>query len=255
MMDCAAYRRALLAEPHADDAELRAHRAACHDCSHYTLELQRFESRLERALRVGANPGQERRAAAPRPPQPGTVRSTAAARGAAEPRRRPPGMNRRRLAAAAAVLLAVGVAAVIWLAAPDRSLAADVVSHMAGEPQAWARTDIPVPQAQLEQVLGASQVRLKGAAGLVSYANSCVFRGRRVPHLVVQTAAGPVTVMVLAQEPSTATVTFKEDGYQGVIVPLPGHGSLAVLERGAGTGMNAVHAVAARVQGALDWSP
>ena len=37
-------------------------------------------------------------------------------------------------------------------------------------------------------------------AGLVSYANSCVFRGHHVPHLVVQTEAGPVTVMVLVHE-------------------------------------------------------
>jgi hypothetical protein len=133
-------------------------------------------------------------------------------------------------------------------------LAADVVSHMAEEPGAWARTDIPVPQSKLDKVLSDAHVRLRADAGLVSYANSCLFRGHLVPHLVVQTEAGPVTVMVLTQESSRSRVRFDENGYRGVIVPVPDHGSLAVLERGRGTDLNAVEAVAARVRSVIDWT-
>jgi hypothetical protein len=39
-----------------------------------------------------------------------------------------------------------------------------------------------------------------------------------------------------------------------VIVPIPGHGSLAVLERGPATDLDAVESVAARVQSAIDWT-
>jgi hypothetical protein len=39
-----------------------------------------------------------------------------------------------------------------------------------------------------------------------------------------------------------------------MIVPVPGHGSLAVLERGSGTDLNVVKSVAARVRGAIDWT-
>jgi hypothetical protein len=295
-MDCAAYRRAILAEPHADGAELRSHLASCHDCTQYTLRLRRFEDRLDRALRVDTQRMKDRTAAPPktaRPPTaapaptappaaalPEVTRPPRAAQpeAAAPPLRgppeeatpsprtgppQPPDARRmrparrryRRWSAAAAVLLAAAVAAIVWLAAPGPSLAADVAGHMAEEPQAWTRTDIPVPQSKLEEVLRASHVRLTGDAGLVSYANSCVFRGHTVPHLVVQTDTGPVTVMVLADEPSRSAVHFKEQGYQGVIVPVPGHGSLAVLERGAATGMDAVEDVAARVRSALKWTP
>jgi hypothetical protein len=125
---------------------------------------------------------------------------------------------------------------------------------MAEEPDAWARTGVPVPQPKLDQVLRASHVRLKGDPGLVSYANSCLFRGHLVPHLVVQTEAGPVTVMVLAHEAARSSTRFDEQGYQGMIVPVPGHGSLAVLERGSGTDLNVVKSVAARVRGAIDWT-
>jgi hypothetical protein len=159
----------------------------------------------------------------------------------------------RRLAIAASILVAAMVAGSLWLAVPGDSLAAAVVSHMAGEPEAWSRTDIPVPEPQLNQVLGESHVRLKSNAGLVSYASSCLFRGHRVPHLVVQTGAGPVTVMVLVHESLRNSVRFDEQGYRGMIVPVPGHGSLAVLERGRSTDPGVVEGVAARVLGAIDW--
>jgi hypothetical protein len=242
-MDCQQYRRAILADPRSEDAEMRLHVASCHDCTEYTERLRRFEDRLDRALRVHVGAArQDDGVVTPllsgRPPR------------AAQRRRVPRGW----LAAAASVLLAVVVAGGLWLAVPGPSLAADVVSHMAEEPDAWARTGIPVPQPKLDQVLRASHVRLKSDPGLVSYANSCLFRGHLVPHLVVQTEAGPVTVMVLAHEAARSSTRFDEHGYQGMIVPVPGHGSLAVLERGSGTDLNVVKSVASRVRGAIDWT-
>ncbi len=238
MMDCRQYRRSMLADPHNDAAELRLHLASCHDCTRYTERLLRFEDRLDRALRVDVEPRHDRSGVPLR-----------GARTRAASRRLP----RRWLAVAAGVLLAVVMAGGLWLAVPRSSLAADVVEHMAGEPQAWARTDVPVPEPKLDEVLGESHVRLKADAGLVSYANSCVFRGHIVPHLVVQTDSGPVTVMVLPHESSARSVRFDEHGYRGVIVPVPGHGSLAVLERGSNADAAIVDSVAARVLGAIDW--
>jgi len=233
----------MLAEPSNDDAELRRHLATCPECTRYAEQLRRFEGRLDRALRVEMNPPllEHRvvtplRAARPRGARPWD----------------PP--HRRWLAAAASVLLGTAIAVSLWLAAPGRSLAADVVQHMAEEPNAWARTEIPVPEPRLDQVLIDSHVRFRLSAGLVSYANSCLFRGHRVPHLVVQTDSGPVTVMVLTHEALRSAMRFNEQGYRGVIIPVRGHGSLAVLERGPDTDIKTVEAVAARVQSALDWT-
>jgi hypothetical protein len=146
------------------------------------------------------------------------------------------------------------VAGGLWLAAPRDSLAAAVVGHMAHEPEAWARTDVPVAQADLDRVLAGAHVRLKGDAGLVSYANSCAFRGHVVPHLVVQTQSGPVTVMLLPDESARTTERFDEEGYRGMIVPVPHHGSIAVLERGPDPDLGRVQQVAARVMGAIEWT-
>jgi len=221
MMNCNAYRRAMLADPHDSDPSLREHQGSCPDCNAYTEELLRFEARLGRALKVSPSL---------------------------------PVYRRTWLAMAASVLMATAVAGVLWLSVPHTSLAADVVTHMQGEPQAWRRTDVPVQGSSLQDVVRDSHMRLTEGAGMVSYASSCLFRGHRVPHLVIQTESGPVTVMVLVHENVPAPVRFDEQGYRGVIVPVAGHGSLAVLTRGPSTGLETIEHIAARVQASIAWT-
>lgn len=255
MMECAQVRRTVLADPHDPDPTLSEHRGSCPECTLYTERMLRFESRLERALRVPV----------PADMDSSLRRDTAAQTGTGEARServvplRPHsplstlgrGPYRRGwLAMAASVLLALVVAGGLWLSVPDRSFAAAVVTHMGGEPQAWRRTDVPVPSAELLDVLRDSHLRLAADAGIVSYASSCGFRGYRVPHLVLQTESGPVTVMVLVHEHLSKSMQFDEQGYHGVIVPVAGHGSLAVLTRGP----TAVEHIAHRVLEAIVWS-
>jgi hypothetical protein len=236
MMDCNAYRRSMMADPRDADPQLREHRESCHDRNLFTEDLLRFESRLDRALRVAA---------------PADNVLPLRAKGARPARR----LSNRRgwLAMAASVLMAVVVAGVLWVAGPGSSLAADVVTHMGGEPDAW-RTHDPVLDSELAAVLRDSHLRLSEGAGPVSYAASCEFRGHHVPHLVIQTESGPVTVMVLVHENVPKPVRFEEGGYRGVIVPVAGHGSLAVLTRGSSTDIKVVEAIAARVQGSITWT-
>jgi Protein of unknown function (DUF3379) len=234
MTDHAHYRSAIMADPHDADPELLAHRESCAECRAFTEQLLRFEARLERALLVDI------------PTQAVVLpfaRSGKAAQGA-----------RRWMAMAASLLLALVIAAGVWLTLPQRGLAADVVAHMAGEPNAWQLTDVPVPDADLKAVLKDSNLRLKPDAGVVSYASSCEFRGHKVPHLVVQTPSGPVTVMVLVHEAVRNPKQFDEQGYRGTIVPVPGHGSIAVLMRDHESRSGDVERIAARVDASIVWT-
>jgi len=231
-MDHTQYRSATMADPHDPDPDLRAHRESCAECRAFTEQLLRFEARLERALLIDI------------PTKPVVLPFAGRAQG-----------PRRWMAMAASLLLALVVAAGVWLTLPQRSLAAAVVAHMAGEPDAWQLTDVPVPDADLNGVLKDSKLRLKPAAGVVSYASSCSFRGHKVPHLVVQTQSGPVTVMVLVHEAVRNPKQFDEQGYRGTIVPVPGHGSIAVLMRGTSSGSGDVERIAARVSDSIVWTP
>jgi uncharacterized protein DUF3379 len=234
-MDHTGYRSAMLADPHDRDPDLRVHRDACAECRAFTEQLLRFEGRLERALLVDI-------------PSKAVVLPLARhLKSARSPR--------RWMAMAASVLLGLGIAGGVWFSLPQRSLAADVVAHMAGEPDAWQRTDVPVPNLELSAVLLESKLRLKPEAGVVSYASSCDFRGHKVPHLVVQTQSGPVTVMVLVHETVRHPKQFDENGYRGTIVPVPGHGSIAVLMRDASLRGGEIERIAARVENSIVWTP
>jgi hypothetical protein len=113
---------------------------------------------------------------------------------------------------------------------------------------------VPVPSPELQDVLRNSHLRLTAGAGLVSYASSCAFRGHRVPHLVIQTASGPVTVMVLIHEQAAKLLPFDEGGYRGVIVPVSGHGALAVLTHDSATDPKTIQQIAARVLDSIVWT-
>ena len=93
-----------------------------------------------------------------------------------------------------------GWALLLWLSAPRASFAEQLVAHAEGEPQSLVRTAEPVAPGVLDDVLSRSGVRLKPGAGMISYAMSCWFRGQFVPHLVVQSERGPVTVLLLTRE-------------------------------------------------------
>jgi hypothetical protein len=234
MIDCARYRQSMLAQPLDADPTLLEHRASCPECNLFTERLLRFESGLQRALRV-------------------PVADAALPLRAKVPRRRTPSF-RPGWAMAAGLAVAVVVAGGLWLGVPRSSLAADVVTHMQEEPQAWRRTDVPVPSAALQNVLRDAHMHLAAGADVVSYANSCGFRGHQVPHLVIQTESGPVTVMVLVHEHALKPVQFDEQGYRGVIVPVAGHGSLAVLTRGPATDFGTIEHIAHRVLDSIVWT-
>jgi hypothetical protein len=233
-MDHEEYKQSLLVDPGRPTPAMLAHLADCRDCEAYTDRLMRFEGRVERALRFDA---------------PGPAGS--GLRSASRPRMR---FWRRGLAVAASVFVAVVVAGGLWLFSTGRTLAADVVDHMAGEPGAWTRTEMAVSAPRLDQVMAGSNLHLKPGTALVSYANSCAFRGHQVPHLVLRTAAGPVTVMVLTHESLHGAVHFDEQGYRGMILPVPGHGSLAVLEHGSRSDSATLQQVAAGVLAGIVWT-
>lgn len=248
MIDCGQYRRARLAEPQSADPELLAHRDQCSQCAEFTERLGRFEARLASAMRLelGASASTATPAGGAENIVP--LRAETARIAVRRDRRRP-----RWVALAASMLVAIGVAGLLWLAVPRSSLADAVVAHMAGEPQAWLSNEA-VPASSLSEAIRDAHMSLRSEAGVVSYAASCEFRGFHVPHLVVQDASGPVTVMVLVHESTRATLEFDEQGYRGVIRAVPGHGAIAVLTRNRALSGSEVERIAARVQDAIEWT-
>ena len=122
------------------------------------------------------------------------------------------------------MLIAVAIG---WLIRPTESLAHAVVAHVAGEVD-FAK---PANTQDLSQVLKQAGVDADVVPGKVTYAHTCWLRGHWVPHLLVQTSSGPVTVIVMPDEHIKGRTSFHDSGYDGVIVPAQ-RGSIAVLAQG-----------------------
>jgi hypothetical protein len=210
------------AEPTFSGSGLEEHLQACAACSQFRAEMRTLDANIRGALE--------------RPPQ------MARARGQPAPW--------RRWALAASVVFAMFAVVALWVLRPTDSLARDVVAHVQAEPESWLATQ-HVSAQSIGEALQASGVELNTTSDKVSYAQSCWFRGHYVPHLVVQTAQGPATVMILRHEQVSGRRTFREAGMSGVIVP-DGGGSIAVLSKGNAGDLDAI---AGQMQRDVRWLP
>jgi len=246
-VNCERARLLIGAEPYATSQELAEHLATCAECKQFQGEMVSLENDLRRALEglpgssiASATDGfagaRAPEATAPTPvavtagpssvtpfrtPQP----TPAPAEASGSTRRR--SLQRSGWAVAASVLALATLS--IWVFRPTNTLAHEVVLHVDNEAESW-NSSTPVDAHDLQAILGKSGVTLKVTSNDVTYARTCYFRGHFVPHLVMSTTEGPVTLLALPDEQVQARESFKEGGYSGVIVPAE-HGSIAVLAR------------------------
>jgi hypothetical protein len=216
--------------------ELAAHLASCAECAQFRREMVTLDANIRRALESGPVGA----AAAP-------VASVTPINDARTPRKQKPTNVWSGWALAASV--AVASVLVIWALRPSDTLAHDIVTHVEYESDSWSSKQ-PVSPDAVKNILAKAGVALDMSSDKVMYARTCQFRGHLVPHLVVHTPRGPVTVLVLPDEKVTGKTSFHEDGMTGVITPAP-HGSIAVLALGT----ESVAAAAEEVQRSVRWLP
>jgi hypothetical protein len=223
------------AEPHAATTpELAEHLTTCAECAQFQREMIMLDGNIRRALEHGPMTAA--------PVASVTRISTARAARQAKPLSSWSGWAWAACAAVASVL-------VIWALRPSDTLAHDLVAHVEFESDSWS-SDHPIPATRTNDILAKAGVALDMSSDKVVYARNCLFRGHVVPHLVVTTSRGPVTVLLLPHEHVTQRTTFHEDGMTGVITPAP-HGSVAILALGS----ESVDAAAREIQQSVRWLP
>ena len=223
-MNCDEARLLIGADPGVTTTALEEHLRGCAACAGFHRETRALDADIRRALE--------------HPPDLARSRS---------PRRRPPAW--RQWALAASVALAAFVALGVWVLRPSDTLAREVAAHVQGEPESWLATE-HVTAAGIEHALRGAGVQFAITSERVRYAQSCWFRGHYVPHLVLETARGQVTVLLLRHEHVSARRAFHEAGMSGVIVPAE-RGSIAVLARGGGD----IDDIARAMQRDVRWLP
>jgi len=237
------------AEPHSVPPELAEHLAGCPECSQFLREMLALDANIRRALEQAPSG-----AAAPCETPATAAAAATAPTASVTPITSAPVARRRKPTntwsgwAVAASVVAISMLTV-WALRPNDSLARDVVAHVEAESNSWSSKEDP-PPAEIKETLAQAGVALDMSSDKVMYAHSCLFRGHVVPHLVVSTPQGTVTVMVLRYESVKHRMDFHEDGMTGVITPAP-HGSIAVLMKGHEN----IDAVAQQVEQSVRWLP
>ena len=223
-MTCLEFRRRVGAEPFASDPGIEAHGRECAACARHQDDLRAMDGVIRRALTVN--------------PPPRSASAVAA----------PAGATRRRLfAIAASLVVGAAVGIVLLVSAPRASIAREVIGHVAHEPGAVSATT-PLAPVALAAVLDPDGTQFRPGIGDVTFAARCVFDGHVVPHLVVRTPEGPVTVLMLRHRTVAEPLRIDEQGYRGVVLPAP-KGAIAIV----GTGIADIESVARTVMGAVDW--
>jgi Protein of unknown function (DUF3379) len=220
-VSCEQIRLQIGADPAESNASLEEHVRECAACRQFREEMCTLDANIRRALE--------------QPPE-----------SARMPRMVPAW---RPWALAASVLLAMLAVLSLWLLRPSETLARDVVAHVREEPESWLMHQHVDAQSMDEALRGAG-VKLDITSDRITYAQSCWFRDHYVPHLVVQTAQGPATVLILRNLQVKGRETFHESGMNGVIVPAP-EGSIAVLTRGGAS----MDTLVAQMQQDVRWLP
>ena len=217
------------ADPHGVAAVLAEHLSGCAECSQFQREMISLDNDIRRALGKSAS---------------GTaaIVTLPVAKAPRKPARTWPGLA---LAASVALLAVVAV----WAFRPSESLAHEVVQHVTLESNSWASDEHVAPE-EMRETLALAGVELRTSSNKVMYAHRCSFRGHTVPHLVVSTPKGRVTVLILRYESVRRPMNFHENGLSGSIMPAP-KGSIAVLMLDHAN----IGAVSQEVRQSVQWLP
>lgn len=198
-LNCQEVRLAIGAEPQSLSGDVTAHLETCEACHRFRDETLMLDRNLRAALEL---------------PLPAF--------------RQPAARPVRRYALAASLMFGLLIAGTMWVVLPQPALAGDVIEHALHEPGSWDGGEV-LPPETVAAVLKAAGVEFDSSLP-ITYAAPCPFHGRRMAHLVVQTANGPLTVMLLPRETVSRRREFVEDGMRGVLLPA-GAGTVAVLAR------------------------
>lgn len=215
MTNCEEYRQRIAADPAFDGGA--GHLAGCTACQAFRAEMQSLDSKIARALQINAP--------APKIPELPAIKPENVVVIA----QHKPVPKSAWFALAASVMLAalIGVR-LLGVDASYGSLAEEVLAHLDHEPAALQVSNVAVSDRRLGRVVPASVATMNHDAGLITYARSCNINGHTVPHLVIQGAHGPITLLLMPEEAVAESQTLDGDNIHGVILPV-GNGSIAII--------------------------
>jgi len=218
-MNCTDYKKALTAEPGYHDES--RHVESCADCQAYRDEIQVLDEKLIAAMEFSVP-----ELAMPDLPDVESENVVDLSSRRATPKPIWYAMAASVLLAAIVLVRMIGTDALMQ--EPYGTLEEQVLAHVDHEPQALRASSTRVSDRQLKSAVPRNVASMNHEAGLITYAESCRINGRSVPHLVIQGARGPITILLMPEEPLVQASTFEGVNIKGILLPV-GNGSIAII--------------------------
>ena len=108
------------------------------------------------------------------------------------------------------------------------TLEEQVLAHVDNETSALLPSSTPVSDRQFSRAVPNDIATMNRDVGLITYAESCSINGKDVPHLVIQGAHGPITILLMPHESVARATTLDGVNIKGIILPV-GDGSIAII--------------------------
>jgi hypothetical protein len=242
-MNCENYREAIAADPSESFEGGAEHAATCEICSAYKAEMRALDDRILNALAIDVP-----ELKIPDLPPIGEDDKVVNL-----PFRRGPRFTTPAwigIAASFALAAIIGIQ-LIGDRGPvdDQLLAEQVLAHVDHEPWALQVTDVAVSDERFDRVVNPSIGTMDRNVGLVSYAQTCIINGRKIPHLVIQGEKGPVTLLLMPDEMVSGAIPLTGESVDGVILP-HGDGSIAII----GEREERIEELSERVVESVEWN-
>jgi hypothetical protein len=204
-MNCLEFRRHILADPRQPGAEERAHAAECPACTDFLDKQRDFDARLFDAMQVA--------------PPDGLADRILVAHGLRQ---------RRWIWPVAASLVLTGALVALWPRLGADELGREAIAHVSHEPQAFTAS-YSVPDDALATMLSAQGMDLVRAVGRVTYSTLCPVGSHIARHIVVRTADGPVTLLLMPDDRKARDRSVTQaDGMAALTIPAA-RGSIAIV--------------------------
>ena len=214
-MNCEDIKQAFAADPRFHDES--GHVEGCASCQAFASDMAALDLKLVKAMEINVPELQM-------PDLPDVDVSNVAS---LPVRRELPKMTWFAVAATVALAVFVG----FQVSTPNTSglsLEQQVLAHLDHEPFALVVSSTPISDRRLAAKVPDSIATMNHDAGLITYAQSCEINGHPVPHLVIQGAKGPVTILLMPDEMVNEATSFEGENTKGVILPV-GNGSIAII--------------------------
>ena len=214
-MKCTDYKEALTADPGFHDES--GHVDNCADCQAYRAEILALNEKLAAAMEISVP---ELIMPELADIQTENVVSLSSRRVLSRP---------AWFAMAATILLAavVGIR-MTGTGVSYGTLEEQVLAHGDNEASALLPSSTPVSDRQLSRAVSNDIATMNRDVGLITYAQSCSINGKDVPHLVIQGAHGPITILLMPHESVAEATTLDGVNIKGIILPV-GDGSIAII--------------------------